>query len=103
MHGDPQPAISQKDARREAAQRREALAPLRKKIKSCERLIEALRAEIEELDRKLAAPDLYAGDVDEATALSRTRAERVHAFARAESAWLDLSEALEMAMAGEPV
>jgi ATP-binding cassette subfamily F protein 3 len=90
----PQPATSQKEVRREAAQRREALAPLRKKIKDCEKRIEKLRAEIEALDGKLAAPDLYS-DPDEAAKLAKARTERVHDFARAESDWLDLSAELE--------
>jgi ATP-binding cassette subfamily F protein 3 len=90
----PQPATSQKEVRREAAQRREALAPLRKKIKDCEKRIEKLRAEIEALDGKLAAPDLYS-DPEEAAKLAKARTERVHDFARAESDWLDLSAELE--------
>ncbi len=97
----PKPAVSQRDLRREAAGKREALAPLRKRIKDCERSIEKLRAEIEDLDRRLAAPDLYARDPDEAAAVARARAERVHAFARAESEWLDMSEELEGLQATE--
>ena len=95
----PQPVLSQKDLRREAAQRREALAPLRKKIKRQEALIETLRKEIEALDRQLADPELYQSDPERAAALAKTRAEQVHACARAESDWLDLSEALEAAQA----
>ncbi len=72
---------SQKDVRREAAQRREALAPLRKKIKDCERLIEKLRKKIERSTAQLAEPGLYAGDADGAAALAKARAGRVHAFA----------------------
>jgi len=96
-----QPAVSQKDVRREAAQRREALAPLRKKIKDCERLIEKLRKEIETLDVQLADPDLYAGDAEAAARLAKARAERVHDAARAESDWLDLSAELETQEADE--
>jgi len=86
---------SPKDARRDAAQRREALAPLRKKINSVERTLERLRGEIARLDLELAAPDLYANDPDAAAELARKRAGHVHDFARAESEWLDLSEELE--------
>ncbi len=89
------PSPSQKDARREAAQRRETLAPLRKKIKDVERRIEKLRAEIDDYDKKLAAPDFYTSDPDGAARLAKVRAERVHDFARAESDWLDLSTELE--------
>jgi ATP-binding cassette subfamily F protein 3 len=96
----PKPSVSQKDLRREAAGRREALAPLRKKINDCERLLDKLRAELADLDRQLAAPDLYASDPDRVAVIAKARAERVHAFARAESDWLDLSEELE-ALQGE--
>lgn len=90
-----QPSLSQKEARREAASRREALAPLRKQISAVERLIEKLRGEIESLDRELAAPGLYTNDPAKAADLAKTRAGRVHDFARAESDWLDLSAELE--------
>jgi ATP-binding cassette subfamily F protein 3 len=93
--------VAPKQARREAAGRREVTAPLRKKIKDCERLIEKLRAEIGKLDAELAGSDLYAADPDKAAAVAKARADRVHAFARAESDWLDLSEELEQAEAGE--
>jgi len=93
---------SQKEVRRQAADRREAAAPLRKKLKDCERTIERVRAEIAALDAELAEPDLYARDPSKAAALAKTRAERVHAFARAESDWLDLSEELEAFETREP-
>ena len=96
----PRPSASQKDIRREAAGRREALAPLRNKIKDCEKLLATLRTEIDGLDRQLAAPDLYSDDPDQAAALAKLRAERVHAFVRAESDWLDLSEELEALQTG---
>ena len=89
------PSVSQKDVRREAAARREALAPLRKRISAVERTIEMLRAEIDKLDRELAAPDLYT-DPEKATAVAKARAGHVHDFARAESEWLDLSAELEV-------
>jgi ATP-binding cassette subfamily F protein 3 len=90
----PQPA-SQRDARREAAARREVLAPLRKKISAVERSIEKHRSEIERLDKALAAPELYANDPEKAAALAKARAGHGHDFARAESEWLDLSQELE--------
>jgi ATP-binding cassette subfamily F protein 3 len=92
-------AASSRDVRREAAQRREALAPLRKKIEACERLLENLRGEIAGLDAKLAEPNLYGREPEQAAALAKMRAERVHAFARAESDWLDLSEEMESSVA----
>ncbi len=98
----PQQApASQKDGRREAAQRREAFAPLRNKIKDCEALMERLRKEIETLQRELAEPGLYASDPGRAASIAKARTERVHDFARAESDWLDLSQELEAREAGE--
>jgi ATP-binding cassette subfamily F protein 3 len=85
----------QKEARREAALRREALAPLKKKIGSVERALERIRGEIARLDSELAVPDLYAKDPEKAAELARERAGHAHDFARAESEWLDLSEELE--------
>jgi ATP-binding cassette subfamily F protein 3 len=99
---EPDRGPTQKDMRRGAALRREALAPLRKKIKDCERALDTLRREIADLDRQLADPALYS-DNDRAAALAKARSERVHAFARAESDWLDLSEHLEAEEAGERV
>ncbi|MDQ3560359.1 MAG: ATP-binding cassette domain-containing protein, partial [Pseudomonadota bacterium] len=97
----PAKAVSQKEARRESAERREVLAPLRKKIRDCEKLIEKLRGEIQKLDRQLAEPGLYENDPDKAVATAKQRADRVHAFARAESDWLDLSQELEAMEAEE--
>jgi ATP-binding cassette subfamily F protein 3 len=66
-------------------------------------LIERLRKEIQVLDGQLADPGLYTGDPAHATSLARDRAAKVHAFARAESDWLDLSEELEVAQDSEAV
>jgi ATP-binding cassette subfamily F protein 3 len=97
MPAKPQQTVSQKDVRREAAERRETLAPLRKKIADCERLLERLRKDIQALDAQLAVPALYSDEPQRAAEMAKERAERVHAFARAESDWLDLSEELETA------
>ncbi|MGQ7793952.1 ABC-F family ATP-binding cassette domain-containing protein [Faunimonas sp. B44] len=82
---------SQKALRRQAAERREALAPLRKKIKDSERLIEKLQGEVKALDGRLADPALY-GQPDRAATLAQERAQKLKALARAEESWLALSE-----------
>ena len=66
-------------------------------------MVEKLRKEIQALDGQLADPGLYRADPDRAATLAKARAEKVHAFARAESDWLDLSEELEAAQAEEAV
>ncbi len=82
---------SQKALRRQAAERREALAPLRRKIKDSERLMEKLQEEVKALDGRLADPALY-GQPDRAAALAQERAQKLKALARAEESWLALSE-----------
>jgi ATP-binding cassette subfamily F protein 3 len=97
----PVKPASPKDVRRVSAEQREALAPLRRKIKEAERLIEKLRGELQRLDQQLAEPEIYSREPDKAAQIARRRAECVHAFARAESDWLDRSEELETLEAGE--
>jgi ATP-binding cassette subfamily F protein 3 len=96
-------APNQKALRREAADRREALAPLRRKMQDCDRRMEKLRAEIEQLDAQLADADLYGNDPAKAAALAKSRAESAYRFARAESEWLDLAEELEVRQATDQV
>jgi len=90
----PKPGL-QKETRRSGAARREALAPLRKRIKEAERQIETIRAEIQTLDRQLADPEIYRRDPTEAARLAKARADRAHDGAGAENEWLELSEELE--------
>src|SRR5262249_22709846 len=85
--------------RREAAERREQTAPLRKRIRAIESLIEKLRREIEAFDRRLADPALYTRDPDKITAESKGRADAARALAAAEEEWLALSAEYEAASA----
>jgi ATP-binding cassette subfamily F protein 3 len=85
--------------RREAAERREQTAPLRKKIKAAESLIKRLHNEIQAFDARLADPSLYARDAGRIAVESRGRAEAVKALAEAEEEWLALSTEYEAASA----
>jgi ATP-binding cassette subfamily F protein 3 len=85
----PAPA---KQQRRAAADRREALAPLRRQIRDCDSLIDRLEKEIAAIDRRLADAGLYARDPDEAARLAQERARQAGALAEAEDRWLVLSE-----------
>ena len=84
---------------REAAERREQTAPLRKKIRQTESLIEKLHREIAAFDTRLADPSLYARDPARIAAESKGRAEAVRALAAAEEEWLTLSAEYEAASA----
>ncbi len=88
----PVPAVNQKDERRRSAERREKLAPVRKKIKECESLIDDLGGKIAAIDRRLADSGLYQRDPDEATRLAQLRAQRAGKLEQAEEIWLELSE-----------
>jgi ATP-binding cassette subfamily F protein 3 len=83
--------------RREAAERREQTAPLRKKIKATEVLIEKLHKEIAAYDARLADPTLYAREPGRIAAESKGRAQAAKTLADAEEEWLALSAEYEAA------
>jgi ATP-binding cassette subfamily F protein 3 len=90
--------VSRNDQRRAAAERREELKPLKRRIDAAEKAVARLAAEIATIDAQLAS-DLFARDPARATALSKSRAEAAAALARAEEDWLTASAAYEEAMA----
>jgi len=85
-------------ARREAAQTRLALEPLRRRSRQAEAEAAQLAAEQQALDRALAAPDGFGGSAL-AEALKR-RAELSRRIAEAEAQWLAAEEAIERAARG---
>jgi ATP-binding cassette subfamily F protein 3 len=90
--------LSRTDQRRAAAEKREELKPLKRRIDAAEKAVNQLTADITAIDAQLAS-DLFARDPGKATALSKARAEAVSALARAEEDWLSASAAYEDAMA----
>src|SRR5271166_6623918 len=91
-------AATRKDDRRERAEVRAALAPLRKKAQAAEQLLAALAAERLRIETKLADPDLYAaGRAAEITAANARLAAIAKAALAAETAWLMAEEELETA------
>ena len=91
---------SRREERRERAEARAALAPLRKQAKDAEARIAKLAEEQGRIEARLADPALYApgraGDV--ASANARLAAIRRETEA-AEAAWLAAEEALQAAAA----
>ncbi|MEA2927690.1 MAG: ATP-binding cassette, subfamily er 3, partial [Hyphomicrobiales bacterium] len=92
--------MSRTDQRRAAAEKREELKPLKRRIDAAENAVARLTADIASIDDQLAN-GLFARDPVKATALSRARAEAVEALAHAEEDWLAASAAYEDAM-GSP-
>ena len=98
----PAPApVSKVDQRRQAAERREALKPLRKKISQLEIQISRLQKTIEAFDEKLGDPALYTSDPAKASELNKQRAAAAKTLAACEEDWLGLTEEHDSAMAAE--
>jgi len=83
--------------RREAAERRLILKPLKDAMDKAEREVSARHGEIEKLDVALAAPGLFAKDPAKAEALAKRRAEEARALKAAEARWIEAAERYEAA------
>jgi ATP-binding cassette subfamily F protein 3 len=88
---------AKREARRNAAEKRQALAPLRRQLRDAEKNVAALTARKAELDRQLADPGTYATEGAALQRLLRDQAELAQALAEAESRWLAAAEAIEAA------
>jgi ATP-binding cassette, subfamily F, member 3 len=91
------------DSRRQAAESRAALAPLRKNVTKAEAEIELLSKRIAAIDRELGDGALYRRDASRAQALARERGGLVRAREGAEAAWIAASEAYEAAQQGSEI
>ncbi|NNU15267.1 ABC-F family ATP-binding cassette domain-containing protein [Parvularcula sp. ZS-1/3] len=87
------------DRRRDAAEKRKALQPLKRKVTDAEKLMEKHSALIEKLDGALADPSLYEKDPAKAASLNKDRADAVRSLEAAEESWLEASAAYEEAQA----
>ncbi|KXF77749.1 glycosyl transferase family 1 [Paramesorhizobium deserti] len=91
--------ISKADQRRLAAQKRETLKPLQKKINDSEALVQKLTKKIQELQAELDDPDLYSQEASKVTMITRDLARAKAELADAEEKWMMLSTEYEEAMA----
>ena len=91
-------SVTRKDDRRERAEARAALAPIRAQAQAAERRLASLTAERVRLEAKLADPALYLpGRIQEVTAANARLAAISKEAAAAEEAWLIAEEQLESA------
>ncbi|MDE2133629.1 MAG: ABC-F family ATP-binding cassette domain-containing protein [Alphaproteobacteria bacterium] len=88
---------TKEDVRREAAERRRRLKPLKDKIDTAEHHIAALTAEIAKLDGALADPLLFVHDPAKGKSVSKKRADAARKLAAAETSWLRAHEEYEKA------
>ncbi|MBS0472743.1 MAG: ABC-F family ATP-binding cassette domain-containing protein [Proteobacteria bacterium] len=93
------PVKSKDDLRREAAEKRRQLKPLKDKVDAAEAQIAELNGEIAKYDRALADPLLFTKDPAKGTAVSKKRADAVRKLEAAEQRWLAANEDYETAMA----
>ena len=95
----PAPKLSKEDARRESAERRKQLKPLKDKVDAAEHQMAALTAELAKLDAALSDPLLFARDPVKGNAVSKKRAEAARKLKATEDLWIKLNEDYEAAMA----
>jgi ATP-binding cassette subfamily F protein 3 len=88
---------SRQDERRAAAERRVALAPIRKRIETVEARMSRLTEIIAKIDSALADGTAFQQDADKALDLSHKRAEAAAVLHELEEEWLALSAELESA------
>jgi ATP-binding cassette, subfamily F, member 3 len=92
---------TKESTRRDSAQRRRELKPLKDRVESAESQIAALQAELAKLDRALADPLLFTKDPGKGSAVSKKRAEAARKLAAAESQWVAAQQDYEAAIAAE--
>ena len=89
-------AESRKQRKREEAERRNRLTPLRAAVEKCEREIERLTQERAEIEAQLQTPELYAdGARDRLRKLTEMQSRITRELTDTEAQWLDHSERLE--------
>ena len=90
-------APSKAEQRREAADKRLALKPLKDAMDKWEREVARLHGEIEKCDSELAAPGLFAKDPGKGEKLSKARADAARKLEAAEASWIEAAERYEAA------
>lgn len=96
---EPHRAAARKDRRRQEADLRRALQPLRKKLAEIESVLEKLQAEKATINQRLTHPDLYQDSQQKECLknLLREQGRLEQALTETEEAWLMTSEAIEAA------
>jgi ATP-binding cassette subfamily F protein 3 len=93
------PSSSRVDERRAAAERRVALAPMRKKLEALEARMTKLTDVIGKVDAALADGSAFQKDPAKASDLAKMRAEAAETLVSVEEEWLALSHEIETASA----
>jgi ATP-binding cassette subfamily F protein 3 len=95
-------ADERRERKRNEAERRKALQPLKKAVDHAEDRLSRLQQERDSLEQELADNRLYeAAEKDRLQSLLRRKGELDSSLTEAEEAWLHAAEALELADAGD--
>jgi len=97
--GEAERVVNRKEQRRLASERREALAPLKKRLGAAEHAVERLEAERTKLLAALADPSLYSGETARVAELHKRLGQIERDLGAAEDAWAELQEAWDEAQA----
>tara|TARA_R110002020_G_scaffold18931_28_gene65534 strand:- start:7811 stop:9691 length:1881 start_codon:yes stop_codon:yes gene_type:complete len=92
---------SKAEKRKQAAQNRAGLAPMKKKISDLESLVARLTKQIQSLDAELSDPAQFADAPYKIAQKSKQRAERAAELAKAEEEWVALTAEVDDAEAAE--
>ena len=95
------PKISKEDARKDVAERRRQLRPLKEKVELAEGQIAELNKELAKYDKALSDPLLFSRDPAKGSAVSKKRAEAQRKLDAAEARWLAVNEEYESAIKAE--
>ena len=94
---EPVAKAKKEETRRDAAEKRRSLKPLKEKVEIAEHQITELNKEIAKLDRALADPLIFTQDRAKAASVSKKRADAQRKLEAAESRWLTANEEYESA------
>lgn len=90
------PSIDRKEQKRLEAEKRQRLAPLRKKQQTAEKQMEKLQAKLSDIEESMADTSLYeAARKDELQKLLQNQAQLKSELEESEMLWMELSEELE--------
>jgi ATP-binding cassette subfamily F protein 3 len=91
-----------KEQRRQAAERRAALAPLKKRLTAAEAAVAKIEAKKSEIERAMADPALYAGDATKLVDLQKQLGQVGRELEAAEHVWVAAQQAWDEAAAEQP-
>ena len=94
-------ANARKQSRKDAAEARKRIAPLKKAYETLEGKITKAKSRLPEIDKELSSSDIFTKDPDRAVKLGQERAELLRVIETLEMDWLEAVESYETAKTQE--